>query len=439
MANLQQRLNTPQNTEAEKAFLCCAIIDSNILYNLKVRPEYFYKPEYKKIWLAIHRLFIDNKPIDFISIREELRVMNSLEEIGGEEFLNSLATDEYVPNNSQYYFNLIKDAYTLRSIIEIGTQCIETGYNPRIQAKVAKERILSTLVEFQNDDDAGRTYSLTDLVQKEWDDLHFRIENPNKIGIMTGFNGYDLLSGGLHEQDLIIIAARPGFGKTALVLKMLLNMAKNGVASYLWEFEMGRSQIVQRLAALESGVSLNKIVNGKLDQKEYNRVAEGLKRLQGLPIYLETNVSASVYDIMTQTRKMVNQFGIKVMALDHVQLIPITAENQTQEIGLISRQIKKIAMELDITCLLVSQLSRSVEKRDDKRPALSDLRQSGNLEENADQVLFLYREEMYEKKENNIGLTELIISKHRNGPLGSLPLLFKAETTNYSDLGIHNV
>jgi replicative DNA helicase len=438
MANLQQRLNTPQNVEAERAFICCAILDPNILYNFKVKPEYFYKPEHKLIWIAVHRLFIENKPLDFISLKEELRVMNKLEESGGEEFLNSLATDEFVPSNAPYYFGLIKDAYTLRNIIEIGTQCIETGYNPNIKAQAAKERVLSSFNEFQDDDETGKTFSLTDLVQREWDDLHYRIEHPDMIGTMTGFSGYDLISGGLHPQDLVIVAARPGFGKTALVLKMLLNMAKNGIPSYLWEFEMGRSQLVQRLTSIVSNVSLTKIVNGKLDQKEYDRVANGLKSLQGLPIYMETDVSANVFDIMTQTRKMVLRNGVKVMALDHVQLVPTGVENQTQEIGNISRQIKKIAMELDITCILVSQLSRAVERRDDKRPTLSDLRQSGNLEENADQVLFLYREEMYEKKDDNLGVTELIIGKHRNGPLGNLPLIFKAETANYTDLGMHN-
>ncbi len=437
MANLQQRLNTPQNIEAERAFISCTVIDPNILYNFKVKPEYFYKPEHKTIWMAILRLFMDNKPLDFISLKEELRTMNKIEEVGGEEFLNSLVSNEFIPANAEYYFTLIKDAYTLRNIIEIGTQCIEVGYSPNAKAKVAKEKIMSSFGEFEKDDDTGKTYDVTALAIKEWEDLNYRIANPDKIGIMTGFNGYDLMSGGLHPQDLIILAARPGFGKTALALKMLLNMAKNGIPSYLWEFEMGRSQIIQRLASIESGVSLIKITNGKVNDEEYEKVSQALKRLQGLPIYFDTDVSASVYDITTQTRKMVRHSGIKVMALDHVQLVPATVEDQTQEIGHISRQIKKLAMELDITCLLISQISRAVERRDDKRPTLSDLRQSGNLEENADQVLFLYREDMYEKKIDNLGVTELIVSKFRNGPLGTIPMIFKPETTNYMDLGVY--
>lgn len=438
MADLAQRLVVPKNIEAERAVLACVILDPNILFNIKVKSEYFYKPEYKLVWQAINRLFVDDKPVDLVGIKEELRIANKLDEIGGDEFLNSLPSDEFIPNNVEYYLNLIKDSNVLRNIIDIGATCIDTGYNPIIKANVAKEKILSLFQNFQNDDDVGKTYTLNELIQKEWDDLHFRMENPDKIGLMTGFNGYDLLSAGLHPQDLVIVAARPSVGKTALILKMLLNLAKSGVGSYIWEYEMGRSQLIQRLAAIESGVSLSKISNGSINQAEYNKVTDGLKRLQGLPIFLETDVNANIYDIMTQTRKMVNKHGIKIMALDHIQLVPAGSDDQTQEIGNISRQMKKLAMELDITTLVVSQLNRSLEKRQDRRPTLPDLRQSGSLEENADQVVFLYREDYYEKKEDNLGITELIIAKHRNGPLGVVPLHFEAETANYKELGMGN-
>lgn len=435
MADLAQRLVVPKNIDAERALLTVILLDTNILYNLKIKVDYFYKPEHKAVWQAISRLFLESKPIDLLSLKEELRVANKLDEIGGDDFLNSLNSDEFVPDKAEYYFQLLKDAHTLRTIIDVGTVCIDTGYNPVIRAGAAKEKVLSMFQNFQNDDDVGKTYTLNDLVQKEWDDLHYRIENPDKIGIMTGFTGYDLLSAGLHAQDMIIVAARPGVGKTAFVLKMLLNMAKSGVGSYIWEFEMGRSQMVQRLASIESGVSLTKIANGSINQAEYNKVTEGLRRLQNLPIYLETDVSANIYGILASTRKMVNKHGIKVVALDHIQLVPSGTDDQTQEIGNISRQLKKLAMELDITALIVSQLNRGLEKRQDRRPTLPDLRQSGNLEENADQVVFLYREDYYDKKEDNLGVTELIIGKHRNGPVGTIPLLFKAETADYVEFG----
>lgn len=435
MAGLEQRLVVPKNIDAERALLACIILDPEVLFGLRLRSELFYKPEHRLVWQAINRLVTDSKPVDLLGIKEELRVAGKLDEIGGDEFLNSLPSNEAVPNNASYYVSLLKDALTLRNIIDIGSTCIDTGYNPVIKADVAKERILSLFQNFQNDDDVGKTYTLNDLVQQEWDNLHFRIANPDKIGLMTGFNGYDLLSAGLHAQDLVIMAARPGVGKTAFMLKMMLNLAKNGIGSYIWEFEMGRSQLVQRLASIESGVSLTKIANGSISQAEYDRVAIALKSLQGLPIFIETDVSATVFDIMSQTRRMVNKHNIKVMALDHIQLVPSGTDDQTQEIGMISRQLKKLAMELDITTVVLSQLNRSLEKRQDRRPTLPDLRQSGNLEENADQVVFLYRDDYYEKKDDNIGITELIIAKHRNGPLGTIPLIFHAESVDYSELG----
>lgn len=428
-----QRLSTPQNVEAEAALISCIYVDPNILYEVDIEPEYFYKPENREIVKVIYRLFAEDKPIESLTIKEELRTSNRLEVAGGEGYVDSFPSGEFSPNNAEAYLDLVRDAYVLRNIIDIGTVCIETGYQKGIRVDLAKEKVYSAFSELLDQHEKSKAEVIADIVSKEWDELNFRIKNPDKVGIPTGFGTYDLLCGGLHPGDLVIVAARPGMGKTAWVLKAMLNMAERGVPSLLWEFEMGKSQVAQRLASIISGISLTKIRNGKLTQPEYESVVKAFRHIESLPIYIETDVLATIYDIMVRTRRLKNKHGIQIVAMDHILLAASTSDNLTQELGFISRQMKKLAMDLQIPSLVISQLNRKVEERNDKRPVLSDLRQSGNLEEDADLVCFLYRDEIY-NKEAMPGMSEFIIAKHRNGPLATLPLLFQAESTNFVDL-----
>lgn len=429
------RLKIPENVSAEYALVASIISDSNFLYEESVKSEFFYKPELREVVKVILHLFVENKPIDLISIQEQLRIWNKLEEVGGEPFLNTLLAVNYSPTHAKTYLEIIKDAYLLRNIIDLGNACLETGYTPNIKADIAKERISDLSDKFLSEQEISRTFSLSDLVSIEWDDLHFRIENPDKAGIQTGFKEYDLLTGGLRGGDVVIIGARPGQGKSALALKIALNIAKLGKASLIWSLEMSHQQLTQRLSSIESGVNLTKIMAGKMNQDEYSRVTESLKNLNGLPIYVEDDVSATIYDMMTKVRRLHQKNHVQVFILDYIQLLTTDSENQTHEIGVISRSLKKLAMELNITCIGISQLNRNVESRIDKRPVLSDLRQSGDLEQDADKVLFIFREELYERTDSNAGLAELILSKHRNGPVGNFPLIYRGENTDFRNMG----
>ena len=429
------RLKTPENINAEHALISSILTDPEILYNVRFVPDQFYKPELREVAKAIKHLFAENKPIDLLSITEELRVFGKFDEVGGEPFLATLGQTEYNPAHAEYYEQLIRDAYTLRNIIDLGNSCLETGYTPNIQADIAKERIGNLSNKIFDDQAVNRTYSLTDVVSEEWDNLHYRMEHPDEVGILTGFKELDLLTGGLKGSETWIIAARPGVGKSALALKLALNMAKTGHPSLFWSFEMSRQALVQRLVSIESKVNLTKIISAKLTQAEYNAVTESLRQIRDLPIFIEADVSASIYDIMTKTRRMKQQKGIKAIFVDYIQLLSTDDENQTQALGILSRSFKKLAMELDITSVVLSQLNRNVEMRNDKHPILSDLRQSGDLEQDADKVIFIYRDEMYNQSESNRGLAEIMIGKHRNGPIGNLGILYVAENTNFVDYG----
>lgn len=440
MSFINNDLKTPSNIPVEKAILSCIMLDPNLLYNCDIDVEHFYKPEHKHLFRAILLLLSESASIDLITIREKLRTIGKFNEVGGDGFLATFPDKEFVIAHWDNYLKILKDSKTLRDIIHLGTTCITTGYNASIEADNAMVKVHSTYDKLFSADRSDKTYTLADLVSAEFDALNERITSPDKIGIPTGFKKYDMLSGGLHPTDLIVLAARPSMGKTALLLKMLLNLAESGVGSYLWEFEMGKAQLIQRLTSIKSGVDLIKIMHGKLSEEEYNKVTDALTALSGLPIFIETNMSASIYDVMLQTRRKVNSEEIKVVAIDHVQLMLSDGINETQELGNISRQMKKMAMDLDITSILISQLNRNIEKRVGKarKPALSDLRQSGRLEEDADQVLFLYRDNIQEETKagdyyNADVMVDLILAKHRNGPQGTLPLIFRGRNTNFLD------
>lgn len=429
------RLRVPENINAEYALISSILAEPETLYNIRFKPDEFYKPELREIAKAINHLFVENKPIDLLSITEQLRIFNKFDEIGGEPFLATLGQNEFNPSHAEYYAELVRDAFALRNIIDLGNACLETGYTPNIQADVAKNRISDLTNKIFEDQQVNRTYTLSDVVSEEWDSLHYRIEHPDEVGILTGFKEMDLITGGFKGSEVWIIAARPGVGKSALALKLALNMAKKGEPSLFWSFEMSRQSLVQRLVSIESGVNLTKIISAKLTQTEYNSVTEALRQIKDLPIYIEADVTASIYDIMTKTRRMKQKKGIKAVFVDYIQLLSTDEDNQTQALGVLSRSFKKLAMELDITSVVLSQLNRNVEMRNDKHPILSDLRQSGDLEQDADKVLFIYRDEVYNPSEANKGLAELMLSKHRNGPTANIGAIYVAENTNFVDFG----
>jgi len=282
----------------------------------------------------------------------------------------------------------------------------------------------------------GSSLSISDLLSREMELLVERLKNPGGDGYKTGLVEYDLITGGLHPTDEVIIAARPSVGKTALACRMLLNLAKQNIPTVMFSYEMSNQQLMQRLLSMESGVSLTNLRSGRLNEAEYKQVSATSKVVDGLPIYVYNTSSSGVSEIITETKKLIRTKGVKSIFVDYLQLMDYRVEHATQDLGGIVRRLKNLAIDGDINVTLLSQLNRMVEMRGDKIPILSDLRQSGNIEEHADTVLMLFREEMYAPNDNNRGKADLLIRKNRNGPIGKIRLQWNPACTNYDNVNI---
>jgi len=420
----------PQQLDAERAVICCIIDKPGLFYDSNLKPDMFFGIDNVVVYKAITDLFLRGKTLDIVLLSNELVKNGEYELIGGDTYFEAIASTEHLESNFREYIKLVSDAYLSRQVIDAGKRIADAGYSGSAEhaLDLAFEETSKLLnaVNFGSD-----VSSVHELMSNELVALLERMQNPGCSGIPTGFTEYDLITGGLAETDEVIIAARPSVGKTALGLRIMLNVAKQDIPILYFSYEMSHRQLMQRLLSMESGVSLSKIRNGMLNEKEATRLLESANAVGDLPITINNNFSASATEIVTKTKKLVRDYGIKLVVVDYIQLMPFRTEFATLDLGGIARRLKSLAMSTDITLILISQLNRLVEMRQDKIPILSDLRQSGNLEEHADVVLMLHREDTYNATEENKGKTDLFIRKNRNGPLGVIPLMFNDSSVNF--------
>lgn len=422
-------MEKPQQLDAERAVIKCLLNNQELLYDIQPRltPEMFFGIDNALVFKTI--IEAESVP-DVVLIKTELKRANQFDAIGGETYFEQIANSEVLETHFKDYVLLISDAYISRSVIEAGRKIEAAGYT-----KSVSDALGVMFNETSNILDAVNigisSPSIRDLMAKEFTAFLERLQNPGSSGISTGFTDYDLLTGGLYETDLVIIAARPSAGKTALALRVLLNLAKQNVPGLFFSYEMSDKQLMQRLLSMESGVELAKIRNGMVQVEEYEKVAAAANTIGNLPIYINNNPVATISDIDAETKREVRNHGIRIVVVDYLQLMPYRIEFATQDLGDITRRLKGLNMSTNTVGIALSQLNRLVEARAQKIPILSDLRQSGNIEEHADAVWMLYREEMYEPTEENKGHVDLLIRKNRNGPIGVLPLGFSARNVNF--------
>jgi len=424
-------MQKPQQLEAERAVIKCLFENIELLYESKLKPEMFFGIDNAIVYKTILDITEVIETPDVVLIKNSLRQAGQFDAIGGETYFEQIATSEALPNYFEQYTTLVRDAYISRMVIETGQIIANTGYiEPAAKALDVVFSETSRLLDISSFNTDSP--SVMDLMADEMQAFLERLRNPGCGGIPTGFSDYDILTGGLYETDLLIIAARPSDGKTAMALRLLLNLAKQDVPGLFFSYEMSSKQLMQRLLAMESGVGLSKIRNGMVQADEYERVAAAATLIGDLPIYINSNPMATISDITVETKRKVRKHGIKVVMEDYLQLMPYRIEFATQDLGDIARKLKWLSMSTSTINIALSQLNRLVEMRAQKIPILSDLRQSGNLEEHADDVWMLYREEMYEPTDGNKGMASLLIRKNRNGPIGALPLRFHANIVNFS-------
>jgi len=430
----------PQNIEAEMALLGSMLIDEQAvaLAIEKVEPEYFYKDAHKKIFQVIIQLFNNNQAVDVVTVADALKKANYLEEIGGPAYLASLASLVPTSANVGYYAKIIKEKYILRSLIHVSTQIINECYEPITDADDLLDRAEASIFEIATHKVEGSFISIKEIIKSSIETIDTLYQRKvNITGIPTGFIEFDIMTAGLQPSDFIVVAGRPSMGKSAFVTSIAEYVGiveKKPVA--IFSLEMSKEQLVQRMLCSHARVDAHRVRAGLLSQADWPRLTNAAGKLSEAPIFIDDTPAISILELRAKARRLKSTQDIQLLILDYLQLIkgPTNVENRQQEIAEISRSLKALARELNIPVVAVSQLSRAVEARADHRPQLSDLRESGAIEQDADVVVLLLREEYYHPTEENKGIAEVNIAKQRNGPTGIIKLAFIKEYARFENL-----
>ncbi len=433
----------PQNIEAEQSLLGSILIDPEALVRVSttVRPEDFYRETHGIIYEAALELHERRQPADFVTLRDALEQRNQLELVGGTAYLTTLVNSVPTSAHAEYYANIVQRTATLRRLIDAATEITGLAYKPTDDVEEVidhAEQILFAVAERRHTRDLA---PISQVVARYYERIQFLAERDQPLGIPTGFEQLDALLGGLQPSDLIILAGRPGMGKTALALTIATSAAKRfGIRVALFSLEMSAEQLVQRLIAAETGINSQRLRKGKVEEHEWQLIVQAASALSETNVFIDDSPMLTVMEMRSKARRLHSQYGLDLVVVDYLQLMQgdRRSENRVQEISNISRGLKALARELNVPVLALSQLSRAVESRQDKRPQLSDLRESGSIEQDADVVLFIYRDAMYYKTEEEWahvykdrpytpGVAEVWVSKQRNGPAGKKVDLFFVE------------
>lgn len=429
----------PHSVEAEESVLGAMLLSEASISDVleRVRPDDFYKPAHRKIFDAVVSLFGRGEAIDTVTVAEELRRTGKLEEVGGKPHLFHLVNSVPAASNAFYYARIVEETALLRRLIEAtqeaAAMAFDSGDDVGEIVDSIEHLILSVAEKRLNDNFSH----IRDLLHEQLERVEALQEKGASItGVPTGFVDLDNLTSGLQESNLIIVAARPSFGKTSLAL----NIAQQAATDYsipvaIFSLEMSRQELVQRLVCSEALVDVHKLRRGNLNDQDWSRLATAVGRLADAPVYIDDTESVTVLEIRAKARRLKQRNGLGLVIIDYLQLMsgPRRSENRQQEISEISRSLKILARELKVPVIAVSQLSRAVESRQDKRPMLADLRESGAIEQDADVVVFIYRDEVYNPDSTDKGTAEIHLAKHRNGPVGRLKLTFLENYTKFAN------
>jgi len=431
----------PHNLEAEASVLGSLMLDRNAIVRIAdfLRPDDFYLDQHGQVYRAAINLYDRSDPIDLLTMASELERMRVLDRIGGQEFLAELESGVPTAANVEYYGHLVEEAATKRKLIAAGSRITGFGFDesvPAVQALDQAEGVIFSIAEGRITQDF---VALKDVLKETWDQIE-RIHKDQSLlsGVPSGFTDLDAKTGGFQKSDLIIIAARPGIGKTSLTLNIAQHASiQHKIPVAIFSLEMSEQQLVTRLLCSEAAVDSYRLRSGLLKDSEWPRIAQAMGALSEAQIFIDDSPSISAIELRTKARRLKSANNLGLIIVDYLQLMHgQNQENRVQEISDISRSLKSLARELQIPVIACSQLSREPEKRTDHRPQLADLRESGALEQDADLVLFIYRERMYNDNlaDDKRNVAEILIGKHRNGPVGKVELLFVDEQTKFVNL-----
>ena len=439
--NHSAEFQIPQNLDAEISVLGACMLTPNVIPSVSevVRAHHFYRQSHQRIFESIEDLFSRGEPVDPITVSEELANRASLEEAGGRAFINSLATAVPMATNARQYAEIVRENFYLRSLIDVGGKITEMGYRREQPPAELIDRAEQMVFDISQVRVTGEFEPLSELISESFTELERRTsEGHTTVGCETGFRDLDAFITGFQPANLIILAARPSMGKTAFALNIARNVGvdqSKGVA--IFTLEMSKMEVVQRMMCTEAKVDSWRVRRGVLQIQEWTKLQQACNPLHKAPIFIDDSGSVNLMEIRAKSRRLkAREKNLGLIVVDYLQLMmgDANAENRQQEITRISRGLKILARELEVPVLALSQLSRQVESRTSKRPVLSDLRESGAIEQDADVVLFIYRDEVYNRESPDKGTAEIIIGKQRNGPIGECKLAFSQNYTRFADL-----
>ncbi len=438
MASSQALKTPPHDIEAERSVIGGLLIDSSAI-NLVIeflKPEHFYLREHQLIFQAMLSLFEKQQPIDVVTIQDELKKTDSLKKIGGKSYLGDLINTVPTSANVENYGLIVKNHFIRRRLIDLSSRLVEKSFDDQVEVKKLLDEAEKEIF-FLSQEHLHRDFiELKDVLAESFERLEEFMKKGTRLrGVATGFPDLDNKLAGMQESNLLILAARPGIGKTTFALNIALNVAikeKNGVGFF--SLEMSKEELVDRLLVGHADIDAWRLKTGRLSDDDYKKITEAMGELSDAPIFIDDTPGLSVLEMRTKARKLKVEKDIKFLIVDYLQLANAGRyfESRVNEVSAISQGLKNLARELKIPVLTISQLSRAVEQRSAKKPQLSDLRESGSIEQDADVVMFLYQEEESEDLlDQNKKLIKLFIAKHRNGPTGEIDLMFRGDRVKF--------
>ena len=428
----------PHNHEAEQSVIGAIFLEPQALITASeiLIPEDFYRTAHQKIFQTMLTLSDQGKAIDVVTIAEELSSKKEIEDVGGLAYISELANAVPTAANIVHYAKIVEEKALLRRLIRVATKIVESGYAGDDEVEVLLSEAEKNVLEVSKRKNAGDFKHVKDVLVETFDNIEQLVNREGDItGIATGFTDLDRMTAGFQRNDLIIVAARPSVGKTAFALNVAQSIAvkeRENVA--IFSLEMGAEQLVMRMLCAEGNIDAQVLRTGQLQDADWEKLMMAMGSLSNAGIFIDDTPGVRINEIRAKCRRLAQEHGLGMILIDYLQLIQGSGkpgENRQQEVSEISRSLKGLARELKVPVIALSQLSRGVEQRQDKRPMMSDLRESGSIEQDADIVAFLYRDDYYDKESESKNMIEIIIAKQRNGPTGTVTLAFRKEYNKF--------
>ena len=439
-------MQLPMSLEAEEALLGAVLLEPKAYLTIAsfLSGEDFFLKRHEYIWNAFSRLQERNDAIDYVTLTRELEAMSVLGEIGGQAYLTSLVNKTPSAVHAEVYGEMVSRTSTRRKMLMAADTIRQTALDEELPIDKVISEAEQALFNVSNSQIKREFVPIWEAVSEYYDEIEKLLEmGAGTVGIPTGFKGLDGLLGGFQKSDLVVFAGRPGMGKTSWILTVAMQAARRGARVAIFTMEMGVEQMVQRLLSMETGIKIGQLRTANINPREQTRLTEAIGRISNLPLFIDDTPSIAPIEMRTKCRRLQHEYGLDMVMVDYMQLMSAGKayeNNRVQEISYISRALKELARELNVCVLSTAQLSRAVEQRQDKRPQLSDLRESGSIEQDADAVMFLYRDEYYNPDATEFpNLAEVNLAKHRHGPPGKVELFFDGAITRFMDVNLQRV